>query len=255
MDHGRCSRRMVEGHSWQRLPSQKWAKAEKKTDRKSSAVPHRQPAGPRESTIVEEFSASDRWWATSLAGSRPSSLQGGTGRQSHSPFERGVAARAISVDSGVHCSGPKACGGHAHRRVVQAQETLRHDEALWAQNWRSECAKELTEAALWLQTLRAEAEEMIVEPAAPQDWEAEVRRLRQHRIAVSKATVRPSVEAAQMVQERAAKQRACAECLEQSKHSQSGCTKHLEHRDAFEIGDASVVAELSNSWPQGAVKT
>ena len=129
----------------QRPPSVKWAKAEKKTERKSSAA----------ITTVEDSNASTRGGAASFAGSRPSCVRGpvqggevggrdqcsGRERPSGSTVERGVATRAFSGSGSSGSThyldqGPRsvwrACGTDlvkAQEAVAKAQETLRHEEA------------------------------------------------------------------------------------------------------------------------------
>ena len=122
----------------------------------------------------------------------------------------------------------------------------------------------MTEAKARLERLRSE---VIAEPSVPTDWETEVKKLRQQvaelqcqkplysRVQASHP-VQSSVEAVQMVQERAAKRRACAEEVPSTEQALAEwlCAKHLELRDALEIGDPSVVAELSQLLAAGAVK-
>ena len=124
--------------------------------------------------------------------------------------------------------------------------------------------EESTEAKARLERLRSE---VIAEPSVPTDWETEVKKFRQQvaelqcqkplysRVQASHP-VQSSVEAVQMVQERAAKRRACAEEVPSTEQALAEwlCSKHLELRDALEIGDPSVVAELSQLLAAGAVK-
>ena len=134
----------------------------------------------------------------------------------------------------------------AKKRLTSAEE--------WAQDWRSECATELHEAELRLEIIRAEAAEPLAAPPAPPDWEAEVMRLRQQVVELQCQRPLCSVQAshhAQLVEERASKRRACGEEVLSTEQALAEwlCTKHLELRDALEIGDPSVVAE-----PQGPRK-
>ena len=142
MDHGGCSRRMAEGHSWTTTSFTGVGKGGEEDGAQVVSRSSESPSATRSEsiTIVENSNASARGWAASLAGSRPSCVRGpvqggevgsrnhcsGRERQSGSPFERGVATRAFPGsgstcgsahhwDSGVHCTGPEACGGHAHR--------------------------------------------------------------------------------------------------------------------------------------------
>ena len=119
-----------------------------------------------------------------------------------------------------------------------------------------------TEARARLERLRSE---MIAESSVATDRETEVKKLRQQiaelqcqkslysRVQASHP-VQSSVEAVQMVQERAAKRRACAEEVPSTEQALAEwlCAKHLELRDALEIGDPSVVAELSQLLAAGA---
>ena len=50
----------------------------------------------------------------------------------------------------------------AKKRLTSAEEWVQ-----WAQDWRSECAKELNEAELRLERIRAEAAEPLAAPPAP----------------------------------------------------------------------------------------
>ena len=125
----------------QRPPSVKWAKAEKKTERKSSAAPQnpRQPPGPSRSPPSKTpMPAQEVGPRVSLDPDQVvrGPVQGGEvggrdhcsgkERPSGSTVERGVATRAFSgtgstsgsthhLDPRVHCTGPEACGGHADR--------------------------------------------------------------------------------------------------------------------------------------------
>ena len=150
----------------------------------------------------------------------------------------------------------------AKKRLTSAEEWVQ-----WAQDWRSECAKELHEAELRLERIRAEAAEPLAAPPAPPDWEAEVMRLRQQVVELqcqrplysrvqASHPMQSSVEAAQLVEERASKRRACGEEVPSTEQALAEwlCTKHLELRDALEIGDPSVVAELSQLLATGAAK-
>ena len=94
----------------------------------------------------------------------------------------------------------------------------------------------------------------LAAPPAPPDWEAEVMRFSQEvvelqcqrplysRVQASHA-MQSSVEAAQLVEERASKRRARGEEVPSTEQALAEwlCTKHLELRDALEIGDPSVV--------------
>ena len=65
-----------------------------------------------------------------------------------------------------------------------------------------------------------------------------------------------SVEAIQVVQERAAKRRACGEEIPSSPQllTEWLCVKHLELRDALEMGDPLIVAELTQLLAAGGAK-
>ena len=150
----------------------------------------------------------------------------------------------------------------AKKRLSSAEEWVQ-----WAQDWRSECAKELHDAELRLARIRAEVAEVVEDPSAPPDWEAEARRLRQQvaelqcqrplysRVQASHP-IQSSVEAAQLVEERASKRRDCGEEVPSTEQAIAEwmCSKHLELRDALEIGDPSVVVELSQLLATGASK-
>ena len=151
----------------------------------------------------------------------------------------------------------------AKRRLSSASEWVQ-----WAQDWHSQCSKELAEAEERLVRLRAEEvhpmEEVIVT-----DWEAEAKTLRQQIVELEgqrKSSVmsrvvashpeQSSVEAVQVVQERAAKRRACGEEVPSSPQllSEWLCAKHLELRDALEMGDPLIVAELTQLLAAGGAK-
>ena len=105
----------------------------------------------------------------------------------------------------------------AKKRLSSAEEWVQ-----LPQDWRSECAKELHEAELRLERIRAEASEPLAPPPAPPDCEADVMRLRQQVVELqcqrplfsrvqASHPMQSSVEAAQLVEERASKRRACGD--------------------------------------------
>ena len=106
----------------------------------------------------------------------------------------------------------------AKRRLSSASEWVQ-----WAQDWHSQCSKELAEAEERLVRFRTE-EVQPMEEVVVSDWEAEAKALRQQIVELEgqrKSSVlsrvvashpeQSSVEATQEVQERAAKRRACGE--------------------------------------------
>ena len=126
----------------QRPPSVKWAKAEKKTERKSSAAPQnpRQPPGPSRSppsktpTPAQEVGprvSRDPDQVVSEAQSRVVKLEAAITALGENdpavPRLREELQRVRSqaqvrpsgsthhLDPRVHCTGPEACGGHADR--------------------------------------------------------------------------------------------------------------------------------------------
>ena len=116
--------------------------------------------------------------------------------------------------------------------------------------------------------LRAAADQPMEEGVVTY-WEAEAKASRQQvvdlqgqqkssvfsRVAASHP-VQSSVEAEQMVQERAAKRRACGEEVPSSHHllEEWFCREHLELRDALEIGDSLIISELTKLLAAGAAK-
>ena len=151
----------------------------------------------------------------------------------------------------------------AKKRLSSASEWVQ-----WAQDWRSQRSKELAEAEERLVRLQAE-EVHPMEEVVGKDWETEAKALRQQivelecrrqssvftRVAAAHP-VQSSVEAVQVVQERATKRRACGKEVPSSPEliSEWLCAKHLELRDALEMGDTLIVAELTQLWAAGGAK-
>ena len=77
MYHSGCSRRMVDGHSWAATSFTEVGEGGEEDGPQVVSRSSESPSAARSEpfTIVEEFSASARWWAASLAGSRPSSVR------------------------------------------------------------------------------------------------------------------------------------------------------------------------------------
>ena len=118
----------------------------------------------------------------------------------------------------------------AKKRLSNAAEWVQ-----WAQDWHSQCSKDITEAEERLARLQTESVFSRVSSSHP---------------------VQSSVEAVQLEQERAAKRRACGEELPTTAQQLAEwlCNKHLELRDALELGDACIVAELTQLLAKGGAQ-